>query len=501
MLLIIDGWGIADDKQYSAIDKAKTPFIDSLYNTYPHSKLSASAEAVGLPKGQMGNSEVGHLTIGSGRVINQSLLQINDSIESKDFHQKKTLLDAFQYAITNKKNIHLIGLVSDGGIHSHISHIMALCTMAKQHNINNLFLHAFTDGRDTEPGTAFNFLRRINDHMLKTTGALASIMGRFYAMDRNNRWQRTAVAYNALVDGAGDTCENLEAAESILKKKSLTDEFFTPILITAKNGSISTIKPGDVVISFNFRTDRMRQLTSALTQKPLLEFNLKPIPIHYITMTEYDSTLKNVKLVFLPIEIKDTLSQVLSQNDKSQLRIAETEKYPHVTYFFSGGNESIVPRETRIMCPSPKVNTYDLCPEMAALEITNKLLEVFQNNDEDFICVNLANADMVGHTGNFSATVRACEVIDECLQQIIPAALKNNYTTLIISDHGNADKMMNKDGSIYTAHTSNYVPCILIDKNLSIKVKDGTLADIAPTILDILDISKPKVMTGVSLIE
>lgn len=500
ILVILDGWGIAENKNLSAIDAACTPYLDYLLKKYPNSKLDASGEAVGLPQGQMGNSEVGHLTIGAGRILKQSLSRINDSIDSGDFYQNKLLLKLFMLAKQDRLPIHLVGLLSDGGVHSHISHAKALCTMAKENNIKQLYLHAFTDGRDTTPGTAFNFLSEIDQHMKKTIGSIASITGRYYAMDRDNRWKRTAIAYDALTKGTGISVENLEQAQKNLNSASLTDEFFVPTILKQKTEESIAIKDNNILILFNFRTDRMRQLTHALTQNSMPTYGMLPMSLISASMTEYDPTYKNISVVFPPLDTPNTLGEILCQNKKSQLRIAETEKYPHVTYFFSGGKEEKVSRETRIMCPSPKVSTYDAAPEMAAHDIKTTLLPILKEKNEDFICVNFANADMVGHTGNFEATVKACEVIDECLSQLIPEALQNNYSILITSDHGNADKMINENSDIHTTHTLNKVPCILISAEANLNLKNGTLADIAPTILAIMNIEKPKEMTGTSLI-
>lgn len=500
ILVILDGWGIAENKKISAIDNAQTPFIDYLYTKYPHSKLSTSGEAVGLPSGQMGNSEVGHSTIGAGRILKQPLVQINDAIANGSIGSNFALSQTFQYAKSNDKTVHLIGLLSDGGIHSHISHAMALCAMAADFGVKKLLFHVITDGRDTAPGIAKNFLRTIDNLMATTGGSIATIVGRYYAMDRDNRWERTAVAYNALVNGVGHLTSNWESALNDEYADGRGDEFLLPIIIN-KNDELPKIRSSDAVIGFNFRPDRMRQLTYALTQAPVPNYKMLPLNLHYTTMVEYDSTFSKINIAFNSPHLRDTLGHIIAENGKTQLRIAETEKYPHVTYFFSGGQEEIVPRETRILCPSPKVSTYDKAPEMAAYDIVDKILPIIGTQKYDFICLNFANADMVGHTGAFAATIKACEVLDICLQQVVDKALANKYTILIIADHGNADKMVDDNGVPHTAHTLAMAPCILATPYSSEhKLLDGNLADVAPTILEILGIKAPASMSGKSLL-
>lgn len=501
LLIILDGWGIAEDKSRSAIDAARTPFLDSLYKNFPHSKLQASGPAVGLPEGQMGNSEVGHYTIGAGRVLKQSLVEIDDAIADGSFYQNEALLEAFAFAKKNDRAIHLLGLTSDGGVHSHMRHIMALCSMAKELDVKKLFLHAFTDGRDTGPTCAKNSLKLVEEHMRGTVGSIATIMGRYYAMDRDNRWDRTAAAHRALLHGVGERFSTWQEAIDSFYAKGVTDEFFLPIKITSEHtGDVGIIKPHDVVIAFNFRADRMRQLTHAITQSEVPAESLKPIPLYYVSFTNYDDSLSNVHVAFDNSPLGDTLGHVLSKNNLSQARIAETEKYAHVTYFLSGGAEGVVPRETRILCPSPPVSTYDLVPEMAAYDIKGKTVEVLASGLTDFVCVNFANADMVGHTGVFDAAVRACEAVDRCLEEIVPLATKTGYEVLITADHGNADVMIDENEAPHTAHTYNLVPCILVSENKICSLRDGSLADVAPTILRLMGLPKSDSMTGRALV-
>ncbi|AUC13760.1 phosphoglycerate mutase (2,3-diphosphoglycerate-independent) [Tenacibaculum sp. SZ-18] len=500
ILMILDGWGISPDPKVSAIDKANTPFIDSLYKSYPHSELRTDGEHVGLPVGQMGNSEVGHINLGAGRIVYQNLAKINKAIEDNTLSSEKVLIDTFEFAKQNNKTVHLLGLVSDGGIHSHINHLKGLITAADNYGIENLFLHAFTDGRDTDPKSGKRFIEDMNKFMNSTSAELASITGRYYAMDRDNRWERIALAYNALVHGEGKKTTN--AIESIENSyaENVTDEFIKPIImVDDENQPKATIKEDDVVIFFNFRTDRGRQLTQALNQKDFPEQNLKKLPLYYVTMTNYDDTFEGIKVVYDNKNIVNTLGEVLSKAGKQQIRIAETEKYPHVTFFFSGGREKEFEGEKRLLCPSPKVATYDLQPEMSAFEIKDVIVPELQKAEVDFVCLNFANGDMVGHTGDFDAAVKACEAVDKCTSEIITTALENNYTTLVIADHGNCETMINPDGSPNTAHTTNPVPLILIDNELK-SIKNGILGDIAPTILKLIGVEQPKEMTQHSLV-
>lgn len=501
LLMILDGWGIATNKKISAIDQAHTPFIDSLYPKYPHSTLQASGLAVGLPEGQMGNSEVGHMNIGAGRVVYQDLVRINKAIDEHELDTNPILNEAFSYALTSHKDVHLIGLVSDGGVHSHIHHLKGICSIAKAKGLKNVFVHAFTDGRDTDPKSGAGFLADLQNHLSKTTGKIASVVGRYYAMDRDNRWERIKLAYDLLVHGKGTRAINAVTAVEKSYSENVTDEFIKPIAVVEHEKPVALIKQGDVVLSFNFRTDRGRQITQALTQQDFPEQNMVALNLHYITLTNYDDTFKNVKVIFDKDNLENTLGEVLARAGKKQLRIAETEKYPHVTFFFSGGREELFAGESRILCPSPKVATYDLKPEMSAYDIKDKIIPELEKQEADFICLNFANPDMVGHTGVFEAAVKACEAVDFCAGKVTEAALKNGYTTLIVADHGNADCMINEDGTPNTAHTTNLVPCILVDQTYSGKIKNGKLSDLAPTILTIMGLPIPKEMTGHVLVE
>jgi 2,3-bisphosphoglycerate-independent phosphoglycerate mutase len=502
LLMILDGWGIATNKAVSAIDQAKTPFINSLYPTYPHSKLEASGLAVGLPVGQMGNSEVGHMNIGAGRVVYQDLVRINKAIDEKELDQNPVLLDAFAYAKKNKKSVHFMGLVSDGGVHSHINHLKGLVTIANNNGVKDLFIHAFTDGRDTDPKGGLDYLKDLTAHLKKTGGKLASIIGRYYAMDRDKRWERVKLAYDLLVNGTGE--KTVDPLNSVKKSynNNVTDEFIQPIVVVDDaQKPITTVREGDVVLCFNFRTDRGREITEVLTQQDFPAHNMKKLPLYYVTLTNYDDSFNDVKVIFDKDNLENTLGEVVSKAGKKQIRIAETEKYPHVTFFFSGGREEPFAGESRILCPSPKVATYDLAPEMSANDIKEKIIVELNKKEPDFICLNFANPDMVGHTGVFSAAVKACETVDSCAQQVTETALKNGYSIIIIADHGNADVMINEDGSPNTAHTTNLVPCILVSNDYKGKLKNGKLGDLAPTILTLMGISVPAQMTGDVLID
>ena len=503
LLMILDGWGIANNPKVSAIDNAQTPYINSLYKKYPHSKLEASGLAVGLPAGQMGNSEVGHMNIGAGRVVYQDLVRINKAVEEKKLDQNQTLLDALTYAKSNGKSVHLIGLVSDGGVHSHIEHLKGLCTIAHNHQIENLFIHAFTDGRDTDPKGGLNYLTDLQNHLAKTTGRLASIVGRYFAMDRDKRWERVKLAYDLLVHGTGEKSTDLLASLKKSYGAGLTDEFIKPLVaVDAQNNPIAIIKEGDVVLCFNYRTDRGREITMALTQQDYPEQGMKKLKLYYVTLTNYDDSFKDVKVIFDKDNLANTLGEIVSKAGKKQIRIAETEKYPHVTFFFSGGREEAFEGESRIMCPSPKVATYDLKPEMSANDLKDKIIPELEKREADFICLNFANPDMVGHTGVFAAGVKACETVDKCNEAVTEVARKNGYAVIIIADHGNAEAMINEDGSPNTAHTTNLVPCILVDdSNTYKKINDGKLGDLAPTILTLMGVAIPKEMTGRVLIE
>ena len=500
ILLILDGWGITQNPKVSAIFNAKTPYINSLYDTYPSSELRTDGEHVGLPDGQMGNSEVGHMNLGAGRIVYQNLAKINIAVREGKLSKEEELLNAFKYARDHQKNVHLLGLVSNGGIHSHINHVKGLLSAANDHEVKNVFLHAFTDGRDCDPKSGAYFIDDIQKHMKSTTGELASVTGRYYAMDRDNRWERVKLAYDALVNGIGEHSTN--ATESIQKSydSKITDEFIKPIIMVDENDKAkASIKKDDVVIFFNFRTDRGRQLTEVLSQNNNEEFKMYKIPLYFVTLTNYDKTFKDIKVVYNSENIENTLGEVLETAEKKQIRIAETEKYPHVTFFFSGGREKEFIGEKRLLCPSPKVATYDLKPEMSAYEIRDAIVPELEKGEVDFVCLNFANGDMVGHTGVFEAAVKACETVDECAKEVITTGLQNGYTTLLIADHGNCETMMNPDGSPHTAHTTNPVPMILIDKEIQ-SIHNGVLGDIAPTILELMGVEQPKEMTRKSLL-
>ncbi|MEO8793901.1 MAG: 2,3-bisphosphoglycerate-independent phosphoglycerate mutase [Daejeonella sp.] len=496
ILLILDGWGYGKHDKSDAISAANTPFFDYLISNYPNSRLKASGEAVGLPHGQMGNSEVGHMNLGAGRVVYQELGRINKAVDEKEFDTDPVLTGAFKYAKENNKNIHLIGLLSNGGVHSHINHVKGLCDAAKANNAENVFIHAFLDGRDTDPNSGLGFVEELEKHLKTSTGQIASAIGRYYAMDRDNRWERVKKAYDLLVKGDGEQTQNISELIQKSYDNDVTDEFILPIVKVDDSGNpITKIQEGDVVICFNFRTDRGREITIALTQKEFPEYDMKPLALKYITMTNYDDTFKNVEVVFEKDDLVNTLGEVLEQNHKKQIRIAETEKYPHVTFFFSGGREKEFIDEKRIMIPSPKVATYDLKPEMSAEGIRDAIVEQLKAGWPDFVCLNFANPDMVGHTGVFSAVVKAVETVDSCLKTVVECGIENGYSFIILADHGNADFMINEDGSPNTAHTTNLVPCILIDKDFK-HITDGKLGDVAPTILTLMNIPVSETMTG-----
>ncbi len=502
VLMILDGWGIATDPKVSAIDQANTPFVDSLYLQYPHSRLQTSGLDVGLPAGQMGNSEVGHMNIGAGKVVYQDLVKINKAVEEHTLDNEPVLADAIEYAKKNGRKVHFIGLVSDGGVHSHIDHLKGLCHIALNKNFTDFFVHAFTDGRDTDPKSGLGFLRDLEGTLALTGGKLASVTGRYYAMDRDNRWERVKLAYDAMVRGVGEPTTDPLGAVQKSYDAGVTDEFIKPIIATnGENQPVAAIAGGDVVLCFNFRTDRGREITQALTQKDFPEHDMRKLNLYYVTMTNYDDKFQNVQVIFDKDNLRNTLGEVLAAAGRKQIRIAETEKYPHVTFFFSGGRENEFEGERRLMCPSPKVATYDLQPEMSAFDIRDAIVPELQKGEVDFVCLNFANADMVGHTGVFEAAVKACEVVDQCAAAVVKAALDNGYTVLIIADHGNSDCLINPDGSPNTAHTTNPVPCILVDNGYKGKITDGRLGDIAPTILALMGVPQPAEMTGRSLLK
>ena len=499
ILMILDGWGKSPDPKVSAIDNANVPFINSLYEKYPNAQLRTDGLNVGLPDGQMGNSEVGHMNLGAGRIVYQDLAKINLAVENKTFNKEKAISDAFAYAKEYEKPVHFLGLVSNGGVHSHINHLKGLVDAAYDEGLEKVFIHAFTDGRDVDPKSGVGFIEDVTHHIKGTSVKLASIIGRYYAMDRDKRWERVKEAYDLLVHGTGT--HSTDAVKSIEENyaKGITDEFLPPIVMTKNDEPVTTIKEGDVVIFFNFRTDRGRQLTEVLSQKDHLDFNMHKMNLYYVTMTNYDDTFNNIYRIFDKDNLNETLGEVLEKNYKKQIRIAETEKYPHVTFFFSGGREEPFEGETRILRNSPKVATYDLQPEMSAYELKDALIPELKKGEADFVCLNFANGDMVGHTGVMEAAIKACEAVDACVKEVVEAALENNYTTIIIADHGNCETMINPDGSPNTAHTTNPVPIILVDKELK-SIHDGILGDIAPTILDLMGIEKPAVMTQHSLL-
>jgi len=501
LLVILDGWGIAPNATVSAVDKARTPYFHELLQRFPHSTLQASGEAVGLPEGQMGNSEVGHMNIGAGRVVDQELVRIAKAIRERKLGQVPALKEALAYAKLNNKPLHLIGLLSDGGVHSHINHVKALCTIAHEADVHKVFVHAFTDGRDTDPKSGVHFVNELEQYNERTGAKIASIVGRYYAMDRDQRWERIKTAYDLLVNGVGTPSQNLIQSIQEQYKEGITDEFLKPIVKTGADGQpLATIQEGDVVLCFNFRTDRGREITEALTQQDFNAYQMHRLNLRYLTMTNYDATFVGVTPIFEKDNLDQTLGEVLAANGKSQIRMAETEKYPHVTFFFSGGREVAFEGETRILRASPKVATYDLAPEMSAYELRDALVPELRANSADFVVVNFANPDMVGHTGVFDAVVKAVETTDICAHDVVETALAAGYATIIIADHGNAEFMRNEDGSPNTAHTTNLVPCILADHSYRGTLASGKLGDIAPTVLALMGLAQPAEMTGQSLL-
>lgn len=501
LLIIVDGWGIARDKKVSAPDQAETPFLDKCLQEYPNCRVKASGVAVGLPEGLMGNSEVGHMHIGAGRVVEQDLLKINLAIKDKTLHKHKILHKYLKKAKKHKKQVHYMGLLSNGGIHSHIKHLEALCDIAAEHDISDLYIHAFTDGRDTDPKSGVRFISDLQKHLKKSAGRIATVTGRYYAMDRDNQWDRIKVAYDALVEGKGTRTDDISGTVKEKYSNNETDEFIKPIVATKENTDepLATIQDGDMVLFFNFRADRGRQLTRALTQEEIRSEGMKPFDLDYITMTSYDADFKNIHVLFKKENLTKTLGEIISEAGLRQIRIAETQKYPHVTYFFSGGREKKFKGEERILVKSSDVATYDKKPEMSAREIKEEIIPRLKERDADFICLNFANLDMVGHTGDFEAAKLASEEVDKRTREVAETAVENDYTVIITSDHGNAEFMKNDDGSINTAHTNNCVHLIMMNGPEKVKLHDGKLSDIAPTILKIMDIEVPKEMTGCCL--
>ena len=501
LLIIMDGWGLGQVPSSDAIQHAQVPFVNSLWKQYPHTTLVTFGEAVGLPEGQMGNSEVGHLNIGAGRIVYQELQRINVAIRTGELAGNPVFRTALAYAKTNKKPLHLLGLVSDGGVHSHINHIKAITSICQAEGIPEVYIHAFTDGRDTDPKSGLGYLKDLQVHLGNTTGKIASVTGRYYAMDRDKRWERVKLAYDALVHGMGEKVSEIIPAIEQSYAQNVTDEFIKPIIQTGANGQpLATIKEGDAVICFNFRTDRCREITQVLTQEDMPDHGMHTLKLHYTTMTEYDKTYKGVNVIFETDNLVNTLGEVLEKSGVKQIRIAETEKYPHVTFFFNGGREVPFEGESRIMVPSPKVATYDLKPEMSAVELTDALVPEINKGEAGFICINYANADMVGHTGVWEAVIKAVETVDACVKRLVTAALQQDYTIFIIADHGNADYMINADGTPNTAHTMNPVPLIVVSNSWKGEVKTGKLGDLAPTMLKVMGLAKPKEMTGDELL-
>jgi 2,3-bisphosphoglycerate-independent phosphoglycerate mutase len=497
MLVIMDGWGLGQVPASDAIRAANTPFVDSLYARYPNTTLTTCGELVGLPEGQMGNSEVGHLNLGAGRVVYQELQRINVAIRDGSFQKNDVLLASIRYAKTNNKPLHLLGLVSDGGVHSHINHLKAIVSLCQAEGLQDVFIHAFTDGRDCDPKSGLGFLKELQAHLDHTVGKIATVDGRYYAMDRDKRWERVKLAYDALVRGVGEKATDAIKAVETSYANNMTDEFIKPtVIVGADDQPIATIKDGDAVLVFNFRTDRCREITEVLTQKNHPDHDMHTLQLHYTTMTEYDKSWTGVHVIFETDNLNNTLGEVIAANGLKQIRIAETEKYPHVTFFFSGGREKEFDGEKRIIVPSPKVATYDLQPEMSANEVTATLLPEIASGDYAFICLNFANADMVGHTGVWEAAIKAAETVDNCVRQVVTTALESGYTIFLTADHGNSDFLINEDGSPNTAHTLNPVPLFVISNQWKGTVKHGKLGDIAPSILTVMGLPIPAEMTG-----
>ena len=501
ILVIMDGWGLGKETTSDAIRNARVPFVSSLYKTYPNTTLVTYGEEVGLPEGQMGNSEVGHLNLGAGRIVNQELQRINVAVRDGSLGKNPVLLDAIRGALKAGKALHLLGLVSDGGVHSHTRHLQAIADVCAREGLKDVFIHVFTDGRDTDPRSGLGYVRELQAHLDRTTGKIATVSGRYYAMDRDKRWERVKLAYDVMVRGAGETSTDALAAIERSYLAGVTDEFIKPTVITNLQGQpVATIKDGDYALCFNFRTDRCREITEVLTQQDHPEQEMKKLSLHYTTMTQYDAKFKGVRVIFENDDLKNTLGEIIAGKGLKQIRIAETEKYPHVSFFFSGGRETPFDGENRIMIPSPKVATYDLKPEMSAEEVTDAIVPEIRNKTADFICLNFANADMVGHTGVWDAAIKAAETVDRCVERVVSAALDSGYTVFLTADHGNADFMINEDGTPNTAHTMNPVPFFIIDKAWKGGIRPGKLGDLAPTILTMMGLAIPSEMTGNILI-
>ena len=501
ILMILDGWGKSPDPKVSAVDKANTPFIDSLYKNYPNANLLTDGMNVGLPEGQMGNSEVGHMNLGAGRIVYQDLAKINLAVKDNTLKDEKALNNAFTYAKQNNKPVHFLGLLSDGGVHSHIDHLKGLITAGSDSGVEDMYIHAFTDGRDVDPKSGKGFLEDLVAFCSGKNAKLASVVGRYFAMDRDKRWERVKKAYDVMVNAEGEKSKDIAQSIQHSYDNNITDEFIEPIVMTNEEGNpVAQILDGDVVIFFNFRTDRGRELTQVLSQEDMHEQNMHKLNLYYVTMTNYDDSFKGVHVVYDKENIKETLGEVLANAGKKQIRIAETEKYPHVTFFFSGGREVPFDGEKRLLCPSPKVATYDLQPEMSAYDIRDAIIPELEKGEVDFVCLNFANPDMVGHTGVMEAAIKACETVDECAKDVITTAVENNYSVIVIADHGNCETMINPDGTPNTAHTTNPVPLILVDKDIK-SIKDGVLGDIAPTILKLMGVAQSSFMTQKSLVD
>ncbi|MFO7939306.1 MAG: 2,3-bisphosphoglycerate-independent phosphoglycerate mutase [Bacteroidales bacterium] len=500
MLMILDGWGRGNHTQSDVIYNAHTPHMDRLESTYPTANLQASGEQVGLPEGQMGNSEVGHLNIGAGRIVYQDLVRINKAIEDGSFRKNKVLDEAFTYAREKNVAVHFVGLVSDGGVHSSDKHLFELCDMTKSYGLEKVFVHALTDGRDTDPQSGYGYVEQLQNHLKESNGKIASVVGRYYGMDRDKRWERIKKAYDLLVKGEGASFKDPLEAIKQSYEQGITDEFIEPAVMTNEQGeALAKVQPDDVVVCFNFRTDRLRELTMVLTQQDMPEHEMNTLPLYYVTLTRYDESFKNIHIAYEKANLQKTLGEVVAEQGKKQIRIAETEKYAHVTFFFSGGREAVFEGEDRILVPSPKVATYDLQPEMSAPQVKEAIVERLHKADADFICLNFANGDMVGHTGVYSAIKKAVETVDSCVGEVVEAARENGYEVLIIADHGNADFAVNEDGSPNTAHSTNPVPCVLVSNRFD-RINEGILADVAPTLLKLMGIEQPKEMTGKSLV-